>query len=482
MGWIKNMVAKLFGLEVPQEIVDAIKDNYIDLWKAIYANNPDGTLSENLDGWKYVETWTPDGYHKRERYRLGAAKVVCAALAKLVWSEVPTITCDAFSDETLNANGFYRNMKFQIEYFAALGGMAVKVYPGTNEKSVKLDYVTADCFIPLAWDNVSVHDADFLDFRVHDKKRYVRRERHQRQAHGKYKITNQLFQDVGQGTYNREVPLSTIPDFEPMQTEAEIDTGGEPLFWYFRYPVANNKAFDSPMGMSIFGNAIHTIKALDIAFDCLNGEVKNGKRKIIVPQSATRKVVDPLTGKPTRYFDAADEVYQAMDFDDKESMQPVDFAPPLRVPEIVESINALLNILAIQCGFPPGTLTFDGQGIKTATEVVSQNSDTYKSKKTVETELEYGIGKLINAIRIVGKLYNMDVGDENELSIVWDDSIAEDRTDDANFWTNLADRGYITKAYANQKILGMQEEDAKKMVEAAKKEQFVESDAGFGAE
>ena len=112
------------------------------------------------------------------------------------------------------------------------------------------------------------------------------------------------------------------------------------LFSYYRTNIANNLDDNSPLGVSIYANALSTLKALDVCFDSFVREFTLGKKRIIVPSSAIRYVNNPDTGQRCRYFDADDEVYEAMDTDDLESLQIKDNTVELRVEEHEAAINA----------------------------------------------------------------------------------------------------------------------------------------------
>lgn len=73
-----------------------------------------------------------------------------------------------------------------------------------------------------------------------------------------------------------------------------------------------------------------------------------------------------------------------MDIGDMDNSKIADISVEIRVEEHVSAINALLNILAMQIGFSSGAFTFDGTGVKTATEVVSEQSETFRTKKTMK--------------------------------------------------------------------------------------------------
>ncbi|MDF4186030.1 hypothetical protein PV940_03145 [Ligilactobacillus salivarius] len=49
-------------------------------------------------------------------------------------------------------------------------------------------------------------------------------------------------------------------------------------------------------------------------------------------------------------------------------------------------------------GFSSGTFSYDGQGVKTVTEVVSENSTTYQTRSSYLTQVELFLNQLVNAI------------------------------------------------------------------------------------
>ncbi|MDR4139191.1 phage portal protein, partial [Bacillus cereus] len=137
-----------------------------------------------------------------------------------------------------------------------------------------------------------------------------------------------------------------------------------------------------------------TLQELDVAFDSFEREFRLGKKRIIVSTSAVKTIVDPMTGEMRRYFDANDEAYESLELGmDSGAVKEISFE--LRVEEHVSAINALLNILSMQTGFSTGSFTFDSEGLKTATEVVSQNSKTYRTRNGHVTIIEEALKDLI---------------------------------------------------------------------------------------
>ncbi|WP_042761673.1 phage portal protein, partial [Streptococcus sobrinus] len=60
----------------------------------------------------------------------------------------------------LDENNFMKEFQRYLEYSFALGGMVIKVY---WDNGIKLSYVTADCFVPISWDNKSITEGVFVN-------------------------------------------------------------------------------------------------------------------------------------------------------------------------------------------------------------------------------------------------------------------------------------------------------------------------------
>lgn len=277
-----------------------------------------------------------------------------------------------------------------------------------------------------------------------------------------------MYESKNQGDLGVKVSLSTL--YPDLDEEVRIENLSKPMFVYFKPNTANNLDLTSPLGISLYANALSTLKSLDIAFDSFQREFVLGKKRIVVPASAIRTVIDPQSGIPQRYFDATDEVYEAMNFDDGVK-QIQDISVELRVEEHTAAINALLNYVSMQVGFSAGAFSFDGQGVKTATEVVSENSKTFRTKQSHETIIEDGIRDLVDIIIEIAALYDeFESTDDYEVTVTFDDSIAEDQTAEINKQVTLVMNGLTTKKLAIMKIHGVSEEEAERIVEEIQNE------------
>lgn len=441
-----------------------------------------------------------DPLRKREMFRTDMAKAVSAELASLIWSEACQVNVSRrgllqtpeeqedklgrFVRTVLKENNFSGKMQEHIEQSMALGGGTLKVWfepkrgadgkPVEGRGRIRIGYGMADQFVPTAWDNAGVSQGVFVSRLAKDGYYYTRLEWHSWDG-DTYIITNELYRSAmrkpganeSQDILGYRYPLNAI--YPTLDERTELHGVEKSFFSYYRTAVANNLDDNSPLGVSIYANAMSTLHALDICYDSLVSEFRLGRKRIIVPARAIRTVPDH-NGNMVRYFDATDEVYEALATDDATDLKIQDNSVELRVEEHVRALNALLAILCLQTGLSASTFTFDlSTGLKTATEVVSENSKTYKTVKTNQAQVQVAIERLIENIIAVAVLYGVDfegetveslVSDGYDMQIKFDDSIIQDRQTDLNEGAMLVNSQLMSKFRFMTEKLGLTKEQA----------------------
>jgi len=477
MGIIKGAKSAFQNKSIPD--YDDFYSNSIGLWKSIWQGNPP---------WRKVKKTGLNPGKERVMDSLNTAKVLCNELANLTFSEQVDITVsdndyNDYVQKVLQANGFWKNFSDLLELSYAIGGSVIKTY--LENSQVKLDYVDADMFIPTRWDNKAIYDGIFISKTTKGKKYYTLFEWQYTEIatnekgiqYSRITIENHLFESDKKDEVGVEVALSTM--YPTLQPVIYIDYVSDSLFSYMRPSVANNVDTSSPLGISVYADALDTLKALDIAFDSFNREFILGRKRIIVPVSAIRAVPDPENpGHMVRYFDADDEVYQAFKGEDTEDLKITDNTTTLRVEEHVAAINALLNILCFQTGLSPGTLSFDAaEGLKTATEVISQNSKTYRTKQSHQNLIRETLEETVKSIITLGiAIGDLKTVNDYEVTIGFDDSIIVDENAIIDNNIKLVSAGLKSKLKAIMQIQKCDEKTAQEELDQIAKESQVTGD------
>ncbi len=464
---------------------------FIFVWQAIYKGF--------YRAWHEVPMKTlndPKG-KKRVMATMNAGKMACGQMARYVWNERCGITAsmeerdpeseepdplNEFLQEVLRENRFGIAFGDLLEKAFALGGGAVKEWVEVpkdengndlGEGKIRLGYTMASQFVPTAWDNSRVKSGIFVSREAKDGYYYTVVEWHKWDGRT-YRITNDLYRmpiketEEPQNILGWWYPLNEIyPLLSPDTTISDAETA---YFQYIRPFGANYADDNSPLGMSIYAPAMNTLHGIDIMFDSLQREFVLGKKRIIAPARAMRMAPNPNGGVPQKYFDADDEVWEALATDSPEDLKIYDNSVELRVNEHITGINGELAILCSQIGFDPGTLAFDqSKGMKTATEVISENSKTFGTVKAHENNITDALVEMVDAIFDLAARYGITwqgvpverlLRGGYSVSIRFDDSIIQDKDAEINQGTMLVGAGLMSKRRFMVDTLGLTEEQA----------------------
>ncbi len=166
-------------------------------------------------------------------------------------------------------------------------------------------------------------------------------------------------------------------------------------------------------------------------------------------------------------FDPQDTVFYELPEDyfknseSKEALHEVNME--LRIEEHSQAINDDLTYLSMKCGFGTDRYKFESGGVKTATEVISENSDMYRSLQKHELVLERVLVQLIQTIIRAGIGIGIPGLDESTaVTIAFDDSIIEDKTTERQNDRQDVAMGAMTLAEYRSKWYGETVEEAQK--------------------
>lgn len=463
---------------------------FIFTWQAVYKGF--------YRAWHEVPVMTirdPKG-KKRTLATMNAGKMACSQMARYVWNERCAISAsmannqaevdplNEFLQDVLKDNRFFTAFGDLLEKSFALGGGALKEWVEVpkddqgndiGEGKVRIGYTMASQFVPTAWDNSRVTAGIFISREAKDGYYYTTVEWHKLDG-TTYRVTNDLYRNPIKATEEPQnilgwwYPLNEIyPLLSPDTTIYDVHNA---FFQYIRPFGANYADDNSPLGMSIYAPAMNTLHGIDIMFDSLQREFVLGKKRIIAPARAMKLSAGVNGGKPQRYFDADDEVWEALATDNPEDLKIIDNSVGLRVNEHIQGINGDLAILCSQIGFDPGTLSFDAsKGLKTATEVISENSKTFGTVKAHENIIKDSLRQMVDAIFELAVHYGLTwkgksveslIAGGYNVTVTFDDSIIEDKNAEINQGVALVGAGLMSKKRFMISTLGYTPEDADK--------------------
>lgn len=431
----------------------------------------------SVRGFSFYRVYTGRGkYNRCKRKSMGMAKKLSEDIADLLLNERVTIT---LSDETthnfvqqvLEENRFlvmgndYQERKAftgTVAYIPYLDDMEVTEGGEILSGTIQINYVDAPNIYPVSWNNARVTECIFTFPHTVARKKYVQVQSHLLE-NGEYVIKNVVLRCESGSPEGTELSEEEWKQLKPFKTLAkETKTGSaDPQFVIDRLNITNNADESNPMGLAIFANSIDVLKKLDIEYDSYCNEFELGRKRIFVkPELLTNE-----DGSPA--FDPSDSVFYSMPEDDNNKeglLKEVDMS--LRTEQHSKAINDDLNYLSLKCGFGTDRYQFGGSGVKTATEIISENSDMYRMIKKHEILLEDAMKQLIQIIIRLGIVLRNPLNLETDIVIDFDDSIIEDKETERNRDRQDVSMGVMSHAEYRAKWYGETlEEAAKKLPE-----------------
>lgn len=364
-----------------------------------------------------------------ERMSLGMPKRACEDWANLLLNEKTDITVsDARSQEILHRTladcKFWQKGNEGIEKSFALGmGAFVTVVDGISvnedgtlgERSgkVKVKFVNATKIKPITFEDEEITECAFIN--VNSKKTYI--SIHLKNEQGNYEIHNITCE--GDADNLSIARVGEVEAHEVFDTQSPL-----PWFQIIKPNIANNIDINSPLGISIFANAIDNAKETDLVWDSYANEFILGRKRIFVN---AKEWYISRNGEEQDVFDSNDVViYHLPEADDGKQMIS-DQTQTLRVADHISALQNQLNLFGYKCGLGTEHYKFDGAGVATATQIVSVNSEMFRNLKKHEIILNDVLVGMARSVLYAINTFTPDSVDVNaEITIKFDDSIIVD--------------------------------------------------------
>lgn len=442
------------------EIKDAVK-GYFKQWKSWYVGNV-----KNFHNY-----FIYNGRNKvnQKRFTMNMAKEISEDWSDILWSEKCKISmADEKSqeqfDELVNELDLYALINQSIEQSGALGtiGAVVSVYDikqnedtmilDVSDAKTRVDVVDFEWIYPLTWTNKEVTECAFGSVEYIQGQKCIILSVHKIADNGNYVIYNHLFKETNGN-------LTEIVNNE--STMAEFDTKSDVKWFSIFKPLLTNNLFNnSPFGIPHFANAIDNLKAVDISFDALKNEVKDGRRRTFVRSD----MLSYEDGTQKMVFDPEDTtVYVLPDGTTKDDLIQND-SSELRTEKQIGTLNTNLNILGSKVGFGENHYHYDGTNLSTATAVVSSNSKLFRRKKKLEVGYESAIYDLVMAICYASSEFGTYSINTEDMVIQFDDSIIEDKEAESNRAMREVQQGLISKVEYRMQVKGETKEIAEQAI------------------
>jgi len=455
---------------------------YLD--KLGYAVNSDAlSIIQMCDDWYSNRLITE--FHKRknlngveyELSRMNFAKRCCADDANLceVVSVAPEKESDSqkFIEQLLENNRFDVQYRKQLEKTSADGTTGAYIYlqnasyvqNSAGEISVKggkicINYVDADCIIPLTVENGLVTECAFAatnTVKTVEKTTLVIFTKETIRELVRYKAETVVFDK-----YGKEIPEESFI----------VQLGDVKPFAILSNAEVNNLDNMEGYGLPKIYNSIPVFKAVDLCYNLLYGDLGKGDKLVFINELIACIKQDEegnayLTPQQKELFVLLGEKLPQQDSIIKE------YNPEIRIDAITKAFELVLSLLSMSFGYGTKKYTFENGQITTATEYIGTKQDSMQELNKQRKNAEDYITDIIHAAMWFSNQFQGTSYDVNEpLSVEFDDSYIVDKETELERKRNDAlsfDIPQLTILYLKD-AYNLSEEEAKQWVEQAKKE------------
>lgn len=376
-----------------------------------------------------------EDFHKRknlnnvefELSRMNFAKRCCADDANLceIISVAPEkeSASQEFIDKLLSENRFDVRYREQLEKTSATGTVGAYIYLKNAEYlkasdetvsvrggEIRINYVDADCIIPLTVENGLVTECAFSATNI---------------VKGKEKTTLVIF-TLDNDRYKAETVIFDEKGQKVDAESSEIQLGDVKPFSVMMNAEVNNIDNMVGYGLPKIYNNIPFFKALDLCYNVLFSDLSKADKIVLINELLCE--IRDKDGKPT-LTPQQKEIFVMLGErlpDEKSLVQ--EYNPEIRVEQITKTFELVLSLISMTFGYGSKKYTFENGQIKTATEYIGTKQDSMQELNKQRKQASDYIEDIIHAAmwfsnQFSGTSYNAD----EALSIEFDDSYVEDK-------------------------------------------------------
>ncbi len=400
--------------------------------------------------------------------RLNFAKRCCSDDANLC--EVLEINAgqgeqNNFVNEILKVNEFNTQYRKQLEKTSANGTTAcyLRLDNATilengkvKDGDIKLNYVDADCFIPLTVENDIVTEAAFSSSSL---------------VKGKKETMLVMFV-LKDGNYTAETHVFDEHGTEKKDRVVELTLGDVKPFAVMKIAEVNNYDDMEGYGLPKLINAIPMLKALDLCYNVLYGDLDKADKLLIVNDIMCKF---DENGKPITPNEQAKKLFVMIGQDKLPDAKELvtEYNPQIRIEEITKAFELALSLLSMMFGYGTKKYSFENGQITTATEYIGERQDQMQELNRQRQEATRYIQDICKAIMwFSNTFHSTSYNPDTEILVDFDDSYVTDRESELERRRNDAlsfDIPQLTVWYLME-AYNLTEEEARALLESKEEE------------
>ena len=407
LGWIKGIIQKFNRKDMKLDLDMTISEDMqasIELWKRMYIKKA---------------PWL-----NKDVKSLELEAGICSEFARLILLEHNSILTGSVRANYLNQ--YYQKVlrslnDDKLELALATGGIVIKPY--VQDREIYTDFIESDRFFPVSIDNnKKITGAIFVTQYTEGNRQYTRLEHHDLNSAKKiYTITNKCF--VSKNKYDLGNEISILDtNWSNLNEVTVIEHISEPLFVYFKVPLANNIDTSSPLGVSIFSRCVDKIAKADIQYGRIDWEYEASEKALYVNELAIRSTEENT--KKFKIDKLKNRIYKALNMDDDDFYR--EYSPEIRDDAFWRGLNKTLERIEFSAQLAYGTLSEPTYSDKTAEEIKTSKQRSFSAVSKIQRSLENAEKDLVYVYDALASLYELCPEGAIEQSHEWDDSLIVD--------------------------------------------------------
>lgn len=361
--------------------------------------------------------------YKVERQTIKPARMVCQEWASLLMNERTGVVCeDDVVNEWLTAHleetRFFSRSQSLIERTFALGTGAwalrvAGIVDGARtspDAKVIVQRYDARQIRPLSYDEDTCTECAFTSKVVIGGKPLDQLQIH-RLLDGRYVVETAFFDKNGK--------LVDVPGIAPyLDTKKDV-----PAFALIRPNLENTHSDYSPMGVSVFDDAIGAVKLVDVAVDNTYKDIYLAQKMLFLDE---RMIETDAKGNSVVPRAADQQLFRKTEVDSGKLIE--EYNPDMRIADNRLALTTGLELLGKRTGMGDDYFSIEQSGaMKTATEVISEQSLLFRNVRKHENLLSPAVSAIVaGIISLTREVRGVSLPDPGVITVRFDDSIIED--------------------------------------------------------
>lgn len=374
-----------------------------------------GDMQQKMQLWEDMYENKVAWQNKRVRpIRLPAA--IARELKRLTLTE---FTAEV-SDTELNS-GFQAmvpKLRRCLDMGLSMGGMLLKPYYAGG---VLVDIVPQNAYLPVNYTDCTCDGMICPEEIAVGKTYYTRLEQHTYDRNKRtHTIRQRCFKSGMPGVLGTECSLAEVEAWADILPEKVYEHVQRPLFSVFQNPDANNIDPTSPLGVSVYGDAVGFIRDADVQWERILWELESSERAV----NASADLFRYVGGKPV-LPKGRERMYQIVQTADTKPFFET-FSPEIRDTSYFNALNQMLRRIESAVGLAYGTFSEVSDVEKTAEEVRASKQRSFVRVNDIQANLRTALDDLVYGMQYYRDYYANRTQTQAELSCTFGDGVLED--------------------------------------------------------